>query len=372
MAIADHIEKVKEGLRGDAFPHEAAVSQGILLPALHELGWPVFNTHVVFPEFSVAGRRVDYALCHPENKPAVFVEVKRLGRSDKDDKQLFEYAFHQGVPMAILTDGREWSFYLPAGQGRYNERRFYKLDLSERNTEDAASRLERYLSYTRVCSSEALSAAQEDYQTVAKEKEIEAVLPKAWSVLLEERDSLLLELLADKVEDLCGYKPASDVCGQFVAGVSKPRPAPPVPDPGQFSSPLVREAQRPQGVYTRAIVSYTFRGETRECSSAVEMMRQVFRLLAREDPDFPERFAALKHGTKRRYLDQDRQKLYPGQPPDFAEDKSFEVAPGWWIGTNYSRKNIREILDLALGVAHPHLRSEIRVNIDSTRPPRGL
>ena len=110
MAIADHIEKVKEGLRGDAFPHEAAVSQGILLPALHELGWPVFNTHVVFPEFSVAGQRVDYALGHPANKPAVFVEVKRLGRSDKDDKQLFEYAFHQGVPMAILTDGREWSF----------------------------------------------------------------------------------------------------------------------------------------------------------------------------------------------------------------------------------------------------------------------
>ena len=114
---------MREGLRSNAFASEAAVSQGILLPALHVLGWPVFNTRIVVPEFSLEGRRVDYALCHPANKPAVFVEVKKVGLSDGADKQLFEYAFHSGVPMAILTDGQEWSFYLPGEQGRYDERR---------------------------------------------------------------------------------------------------------------------------------------------------------------------------------------------------------------------------------------------------------
>jgi hypothetical protein len=92
MAISNHIEKVRERLRNNAFPSEAAVSQGILLPALHELGWPVFNTRVVVPEFSLEGRRVDYALCYPANRPAVFVEVKKVGLSDGADKQLFEYA----------------------------------------------------------------------------------------------------------------------------------------------------------------------------------------------------------------------------------------------------------------------------------------
>ena len=60
MAISDHIKKVREGLRrSNAFPSEASVSQGILLPALHELGWPIFDIRVVVPEFSLEGRRVD-------------------------------------------------------------------------------------------------------------------------------------------------------------------------------------------------------------------------------------------------------------------------------------------------------------------------
>ena len=57
MAIANHIEKVRQGIREGRFTSEAAVSQGILLPALHELGWPVFDTSIVIPEFSVEGRR---------------------------------------------------------------------------------------------------------------------------------------------------------------------------------------------------------------------------------------------------------------------------------------------------------------------------
>ena len=150
MAIANHIEKVRHGLREGKFTSEAAVSQGILLPALHALGWPVFDTSIVIPEFSVEGRRVDYALCHPENRPSVFIEVKKVGLSEGADRQLFEYAFHLGVPMAILTDGQEWSFYLPGEQGRYDERRVYKLDLLERDISEAKSRLNKYLSYSNV------------------------------------------------------------------------------------------------------------------------------------------------------------------------------------------------------------------------------
>ena len=72
MPIKDFIERAQSLLRRGAFISEAAVSQGLLLPALHELGWPVFDTSVVTPEYSVEGRRVNYALCHPANRPAVF------------------------------------------------------------------------------------------------------------------------------------------------------------------------------------------------------------------------------------------------------------------------------------------------------------
>ena len=35
-------------------------------------------------------------------------------------------------PFVVLTDGETWSFYLPAEQGSYEDRRVYKLDLFER------------------------------------------------------------------------------------------------------------------------------------------------------------------------------------------------------------------------------------------------
>ena len=105
--------------------------------------------------------------------------------SEGAERQLFEYAFHFGVPMAILTDGQEWSFFLPGEQGRYYERRVYKLDLLERDISEAEEKLERYLGYDNVCSGAALKAARSDYQNVERIRVIETNLPKAWIALLE-------------------------------------------------------------------------------------------------------------------------------------------------------------------------------------------
>ena len=110
MAIPDHIKNVREGLRSNAFLSEAAVSQGILLPALHELGWPVFNTRVVVPEFSLEGRRVDFALCHPANRPAVFVEVKKVGGAKGADKQFLSMPF---IRAYLWPSGRRPRMELP-------------------------------------------------------------------------------------------------------------------------------------------------------------------------------------------------------------------------------------------------------------------
>ena len=366
MPIADHIERVRQGLREGKYTSEAAVSQGILLPALHELGWPVFNTSIVTPEFSLEGRRVDYALCHPENKPSVFIEVKKVGSSAGADRQLFEYAFHLGVPMAILTDGREWSFYLPGEQGLYDERRVYKLDLLERDIEEAKNRLDRYLSYANVCSGAALEAARSDYKNVAKVRIIESHLSKAWEALLREQDSLLLEMLADKVEDLCGYKPDLDKCGEYLELQLQN-----IRHHGQYETERrssIGQTQRiapvTQHLHTPTAnnFNFVFKGEKYEARSAREAMTRLFQLLHREDNGFFDRFALRKHGKKRRYLSQNKKDLYPDRP-DLSEQHSVEVAPGWWLGTNYSRRNIQDIIDMALEVAGPQLRNAIKINV---------
>jgi len=39
------------------------------------------------------------------------------------------------------------------------------------------------------------------------------------------------------------------------------------------------------------------------------------------------------------------------------------VVPGFWLGTNYSRKNIQDIINLALEVAGPQLRDVIQAQV---------
>lgn len=112
-----------------------------------------------FVEYSLEGRRVDFALCHPAGKRLVFIEVKQVGQSAGAERQLFEYAFHKGVPLAILSDGQEWHFFLPAAPGEYSERRVYKLDIVEREIKESTGRFEGNLGYADVCSGAALRAA---------------------------------------------------------------------------------------------------------------------------------------------------------------------------------------------------------------------
>lgn len=367
MSLEDQIERLIEGLRQGRFTSEAAVSQGAVLPTLNALDWPVFDTAVVIPEFSVEGRRVDFALCHPANKPAVFVEVKRVGLTEGADRQLFEYAFHVGVPMAILTDGQEWSFYLPGEQGNYAERRVYKLDLLERDISESCERLQRYLGYTDTCSGQSIQAARSDYRNVARGREIQATLPQAWEAMLQEQDSLLLELLADKVEDICGYKPELDACGVFLETLGLPQSQPHLPSPAP--SPTLKPPkqgsgrQRTRPAKTPESFLFTVQGHEYKEGSARKVMTKLFELLAGADPQFLERFAARKHGRKRRYLARERAELYPGRP-DLAELAAIEVSPGWWLGTNYSRREIQKIIDLAKEVVNPDVSATISVAVN--------
>lgn len=345
--LQDDIEEVRQGIELGRFANEASVSQGVVLRLLHGLGWPTYNVEIVSPEYSLEGRRVDFALCHPASKPVVFIEVKQVGRGEGNERQLFEYAFHKGVPLAILTDGQEWHFFLPGEQGDYGERRVYKLDLMQREIRESAERLERYLSYKAICDGSAMSAARSDYQNVAQEREIRAALPNAWRTLVEEEDDILIELVADRVESLCGYKPDLDVVAEFLAQEVLTRSAAPPRQPITPASPAPpRPRTPPSGRFGCSID-----GRLIECRNARDVLITVFEELVKRDPSFPERFAALpKHGRTRRYLARDKDDLYPGRP-DLVANHSHQLSSGWWLGVNISRKQVERIIRMACGAA---------------------
>ncbi len=146
--LRQRIETARDRLRSGHFSNEASISTGLVLPLLAALGWDPFDPNEVAPEYRVKSRRVDFALI-TKGSPSVFVEVKQPGMADGADQQLFEYAFMEGVPLAVLTDGATWSVYVPAEQGSMEERRAYHLDLAERTPSESADRLRRSLGARR-------------------------------------------------------------------------------------------------------------------------------------------------------------------------------------------------------------------------------
>ncbi len=241
MTLKEHVDAIRNGLREGLFTNEAQVSHGIVGRLLDALDWPRYNTKIVTPEYSVQGTRVDFALCHPQSKPAIFIEVKKVGQIDeKGERQLFEYAFHEGVPVAVLTDGKEWHFFYPSGQGNYNERRVCKLDLITGDSEESTVRLNRYLNYQSVRTGDALQAIAHDYQNVSRQQQIEISLPEAWKKLVEEADEFLLEVVAEKTESLCGYKPTGEQVLNFLSCLDIEKvEAPPKKDTAPPPAPII-------------------------------------------------------------------------------------------------------------------------------------
>ncbi len=343
--------------------NEAAVSSGVVLPILDALGWPAFDPSVVAPEYGVGGRRVDFALL-TKGTPAVFVEVKQPGLAGGADLQLFEYAFHEGVPIAILTDGATWSLYLPAMQGNYEERRVYLLDLLERNPKESAKQLERYLRRDAVESGDAFERARRDYQSARQRKGAAAAIPQAWANIIAEPDSEVFRVLAQEVESVSGFAPAAEDLQEFV-GRLKPRSGM-LPQSRRRRTDGQRRAAQPASPVRPEVLperGVTLEGEFYPCRSGRHVLTRAFELLIDRDPSFAERFASLPvHGRRRRYLAREREALYPGRP-DLSDEFAQEVVTGWWLSTNHSLDSIDRIIRLAAEAAGLAFGEELQVRL---------
>ena len=207
MTLKEHINDIQKRLEQNEFTSEAAVRQGIIERLLNVLAWPMYDTKVVFPEYGVEGRKVDYALCNNASTPCVFIEVKRVGNIDEGIKQLFEYAFHTGVPIVVLTDGQKWRFYHPAGEGSYEDRKVVELDLIVEDSEECAKSLNKYLNYELVQTGEVTEVIAEDYKSIVNQRKIEERLPEVWSELVQEQNETLLRVVMEKAKEKVGHEP---------------------------------------------------------------------------------------------------------------------------------------------------------------------
>ncbi len=353
MSLETTLTDITGRLRQGRFPNEQAISQGIVLRVLQDLGWDSWDTAVVWPEYSTGEGRADFALCHPPSKPAIFIEVKQPGKAEDAVRQALEYAFHTGVPFIVLTDGRNWSFYLPAEQGSYEDRRVYKLDLFERSAAEAAETLRRYLLRTRVESTEVLETARKEYRNLNRRSQARAAIPDAWRELAEKGDELLVELLASAVESKCGVRPDNDEVAEFLSRLGKPvivesarshtsRPAN-VANQHAVPEDTAREASRSGHLILK--------GKTYVYNNAKDAMVTTLREIAKADGSFLERCSMHPEaqGRKRHYIARTSEELYPDR--EDLREMSEPLPGGWLVATNLNNVLKKNIIRIAAEVA---------------------
>ena len=205
QALDNCIKEIRKD-SGISTLNEEDAKRRIILRILSLLGWDIYSSEIK-AEHGVGIRRVDYAL-QVNGKNRVFIEAKNPGEDlDNHQKQLLDYSFQEGVALAILTNGISWWFYLPLKQGAWNDRRFYTIDILAQE-EDVVGIFDRLLSRENVGSGKAVQHAESILERRQKEKTFRESLPKAWNRIIKdnEHDSLLVDLLKETTEDVCGFR----------------------------------------------------------------------------------------------------------------------------------------------------------------------
>lgn len=228
VALEASISDIRAALIREDYRSEAAISDGVVRRLIADLGWPPYDTRIVFPQYPIGKRKVDFALCHPRDKPVVLLEVKNVGQADeRGELQLFEYCLHQGVPIAVLTDGRIWKLFYPAGEGSYADRLFFEMDIVTGSAAEIADGLIRYLAYSAIDSGDARRRVREDCKAMQLQRHAAAIFPSVWNKLILGPDPLLVDLFEEEVEAESGVRPERHHVVAFIKEQGAARITPP-------------------------------------------------------------------------------------------------------------------------------------------------
>ncbi len=269
---------------------EAATKQAVVLKLLDGLGWDIFNVEEVQPDFRTDSGSVSYAL-RVGSALQVLLEVRcRRDNPEEWHRQLVEFAVCEGAGLCGFTDGLRWWFYLSSAKGAWTHKRCRVIDIPEEEPEQSAVELAALLSRESVAAGKHLEAAREAFQE-QKRRAAAEVLPEAWNKVLAGPNKILVEILADASEKLCGTKAEPGVIEEFIrknmglwllTGEARKTPAPPhtAPSadrgelpPGNNSADI--KTRKPEFFADKSISSFTFLGHTFPVRSWEEMLSRI-------------------------------------------------------------------------------------------------
>ncbi len=352
------IENLKADGRIKSFD-EAATKQAIVVKLLSLLGWDIFNIDEVKPEYSVNDRRVDYSLrIGSANK--VFIEVKKITEElENHQEQLLSYSFKEGVKLSILTNGITWWFYLSLLEGSWEQRKFCTIDIYQQESKDIASKFFDFLSKDNVGNEKAIQNAESIYKGQQKQNILKDTLPKAWNKIIEESDELLIELINDTTEKLCGFKADTEMIKQFLSENKNHLLIPSTlstritqPARLQVTHPSpVSVSYRPEIYSGKSIKSFYFRGSQYDVWTWKELLIKLCDILNTIHGAEFNRVLNLR-GRKRPYFSRNKDELW--EPREISNTGIFAETN---LSANSIVKICSDVLDL-FGYSSNDLRIE--------------
>lgn len=213
--MLDLIDRIYKHKKMSIF-NEEQTKHTLVLPILNKLNWDIFNPTEVIPEYEIHSGKVDYALIN-DGERKCFIECKRVKEDlTNHEKQLVTYCATCGVKLAILTNGISWWFYLPLQEGDWSERKFYSIDILKQNRDEVIDKFVDLLKKENVLDGSTFRYAEELLNSRIRSRKISKGLPEVWNNLIENSDSLLIELLIENTESKTGYKPSEENVKKFI------------------------------------------------------------------------------------------------------------------------------------------------------------
>jgi len=357
-ATPPRLEEVIQAIRiklEKGFPNEAAVSQGAVLPILQACGWNTHDTDEVPPQYGTQDKeRVDYALLIGD-KPLIFIEVKhRLDNDrslDKGIEQVFKYAYDEGVPVAILTDGDAWFFYWPAATEQRAQRLAQAIQLTRTEPTEAATILRKYLQKSPDLSRTRLRKIIEEAFHVNK-------LPSLLEEIFQNPTDELVELIEGiaKQRDIdVGKEQIRAFLPQWLKKY-KPSDSSPSSSAMPSNTPSTPHASgAPPLSSPPTDLGYYYRGTFYPASGKKDIYVEIIGRLMQDFPDFADRFSKESVGDTRYYLFRKSEKdQLPEEMRKYYEQNSRqyrEIEQDWLVLADLNDDNKRRKLRQAAEIA---------------------
>ncbi|MCK4322981.1 MAG: hypothetical protein KAW89_00525 [Armatimonadetes bacterium] len=200
-------ERAADRLRQGEALNERAVEYTVVMPIVRALGWNPENLDEMRPEYAVESRKVDWAFLK-EGTPCLFLEEKAPDQNlSAHEEQLLDYAFKQGIRLAVLTNGREWWFYLPLEEGPWRERRFLTINLMTGEIGRICVDLKKFLGKKLVHKGLSHKYAKKLYDQSKEIKRIERELPAAIQQLFLDPSPQVIEFVQNQTQGVIGALP---------------------------------------------------------------------------------------------------------------------------------------------------------------------